>query len=84
MSFTQNPSGPLLMLAGAALLAGCERPPVDVGAARLPRHRHGAGLQPAHAGAQIPANQVPEPAPAASSDGPKAKEIYQNVQVLGD
>jgi hypothetical protein len=33
----------------AALLAGCERrPPMDSRAARLSRHRHGAGLQPAH------------------------------------
>ncbi|HSM21855.1 MAG TPA: photosynthetic reaction center cytochrome PufC, partial [Rubrivivax sp.] len=32
---------------------------------------------------QIPANQMPEPAPEASADGPKANQIYKNVPVLG-
>ncbi len=30
------------------------------------------------------ANVVPEPQPPASNDGPRARELYQNVQVLGD
>jgi len=29
-------------------------------------------------------NQVPDPLPPVPSDGPKASEVYQNVQVLGD
>jgi photosynthetic reaction center cytochrome c subunit len=33
---------------------------------------------------QIPGNQAPEALPAAPTEGPLAKDIYQNVQVLGD
>jgi photosynthetic reaction center cytochrome c subunit len=35
--------------------------------------------------ALVPLNQPPaEPGPLASNDGPKASQVYQNVQVLGD
>ncbi|MFZ5558081.1 MAG: photosynthetic reaction center cytochrome PufC [Pseudomonadota bacterium] len=33
--------------------------------------------------AKVAANQVPEPVPAVPAEGPKASEIYQNVQILG-
>lgn len=33
--------------------------------------------------AKVEANQVPEPLPQMPADGPKASEVYQNVQVLG-
>ena len=29
-------------------------------------------------------NVVPDPLPAVPSDGPRAKDVYKNVQVLGD
>jgi photosynthetic reaction center cytochrome c subunit len=33
---------------------------------------------------KVAANQVPAATPAASAEGPKASEVYQNVQVLGN
>ena len=33
---------------------------------------------------QASLNQAPAPAEAAGADGPKAGEVYKNVQVLGD
>jgi photosynthetic reaction center cytochrome c subunit len=68
----------------AVLLAGCERPPVD----SVQSGFRGTGMvqvyNPRTLAEQIPANQPPEALPAASDEGPKAKDIYQNVQVLGD
>jgi photosynthetic reaction center cytochrome c subunit len=74
----------LATLAGAALLAGCERPPMNsvqvgyrgTGEVQIYNPRTVADL--------IPANQPPEAAPAAPSDGPKARDVFKNVQVLGD
>ena len=75
------------LLAGAAavlLLAGCERPPVD----SVQHGYRGTGMlnvyNPRTVELQVPANQPPEAIPAAPDDGPKAKDIYKNVQVLGD
>jgi photosynthetic reaction center cytochrome c subunit len=72
-----------LALAGL-LLAGCERPPVD----SVQSGYRGTGMvqvyNPRILAPQIPANQPPEALPEASADGPKARDIYQNVQVLGD
>ncbi len=66
------------------LLAGCERPPVE----SVQSGYRGTGMvqvyNPRTLAEQIPANQPPEALPEASADGPKAKDIYQNVQVLGD
>jgi photosynthetic reaction center cytochrome c subunit len=39
---------------------------------------------PRHEAAIAALNVVPEPLPAASSEGPRASEIYKNVQVLND
>lgn len=75
------------LLAGAAavlLLAGCERPPVD----SVQHGYRGTGMlnvyNPRTLETQIPANQPPEAIPSAPDDGPRAKDIYKNVQVLGD
>jgi photosynthetic reaction center cytochrome c subunit len=66
------------------LLAGCERPPIDA----VQGGYRGTGMaqvyNPRAVEKQIPLNQPPEDTPAASPDGPKAKDIYQNVKVLGD
>ena len=74
----------LAAVLGAALLAGCERPPI----ASVQIGYRGTGMQqvynPRTLAAQAPLNTAPEAAPAAGGDGPKAGAIYQNVKVLGD
>jgi photosynthetic reaction center cytochrome c subunit len=68
---------------GLALLAGCERPPVDT----VQRGYRGTGMEqvynPRTMAEQASLNVAPDAQPAASADGPKANEIYQNVKVLG-
>jgi photosynthetic reaction center cytochrome c subunit len=68
---------------GCALLVGCERPPVDT----VQRGYRGTGMEqvynPRTLAAQAAANQAPAPLEAASPDGPKAAQVYQNVKVLG-
>ena len=75
------------LFAGAAavlLLAGCERPPVD----SVQHGYRGTGMlnvyNPRTLELLVPANQPPAALPAAPDEGPKAKDIYKNVQVLGD
>jgi photosynthetic reaction center cytochrome c subunit len=70
---------------GATLLAGCERPPMQ----STQQGYRGTGMQDvqnprlaAAAKAALPA--VPDLPPSAGNDGPKAKDVYQNVKVLGD
>jgi photosynthetic reaction center cytochrome c subunit len=75
----------LLLIGTAFLLAACERPPVKstqqgyrgTGMVQIDNPR----IQAAAAAAQP---EVPVLPPPGSNDGPKAKEIYKNVQVLGD
>lgn len=73
-------------LAGVIILAtaGCEMPPPE----SVQRGYRGTGMvhvaNPATVTKVAAANVAPEAAPAAPADGPKAKEIYKNVQVLGD
>lgn len=67
-----------------ALLAGCERPPVEA----VQRGYRGTGMlqvyNPRTVAQQIPLNQPPAILPAAPAEGPKASQVYKNVQVLGD
>ncbi len=74
----------LIALLGGAVLAGCERPPVD----SVQRGWRGSGMlqvyNPRTVAEQIPANQAPPALPPAPAEGPKAKDVYQNVQLLGD
>ena len=74
----------LLGLAGVVLLSACERPPVT----SVQHGYTGTGMvqvyNPRTLEQQAESNQVPEAAPQASADGPKAGQIYQNVKVLGD
>jgi photosynthetic reaction center cytochrome c subunit len=74
----------LLLVGAVVLLAGCERPPVD----STQRGFRGTGMEqvynPRAVAALAPGNQVPEAAPPASADGPKAKDVFKNVKVLGD
>ncbi|MBU6436354.1 MAG: photosynthetic reaction center cytochrome c subunit, partial [Betaproteobacteria bacterium] len=70
-------------LALTGLLAGCERPPVEV----VQHGYRGTGMEeiynPRTLAEQASLNAVPEAQPPASPDGPKAGAIYQNVKVLG-
>ncbi|MBA4216479.1 MAG: photosynthetic reaction center cytochrome PufC [Roseateles sp.] len=67
-----------------ALLAGCERPPVET----VQRGYRGTGMElvynPRTLAEQAPSHQAPAPLDAASPDGPKAGQVYQNVKVLGN
>ncbi|MBN8491805.1 MAG: photosynthetic reaction center cytochrome c subunit [Burkholderiales bacterium] len=71
-------------LLAAALLAGCERPPVDT----VQRGYRGTGMElvynPRIELRVAEANQAPPVTPPADSDaGPKARDIYKNVPLLG-
>ncbi|MFP4183996.1 MAG: photosynthetic reaction center cytochrome PufC [Halorhodospira sp.] len=67
-----------------AVMAGCERPPTD---AEQQGHR-GTGMEdvdnPRIAEENADLHVAPEPADSVSSEGPKAGEVYQNVEVLDD
>ena len=66
-----------------AVLVGCERPPVTT----VQRGYRGTGMElvynPRLLADQAANNTPPEPLEAASPDGPKAGQVYQNVKVLG-
>jgi photosynthetic reaction center cytochrome c subunit len=84
MSALARASGLIAATLAAALLAGCERPPVTA----IQSGYRGTGMEqvnnPRIDAVTVRRNQAPESAPAAAAEGPKAKEIYKNVQVLGD
>ncbi len=71
-------------LAASTLLTGCERPPID----SVQHGFRGTGMvQVYNPRLLIPEthkNVVPDPIPAVPSDGPRARDAYKNVQVLGD
>ena len=71
------------LLAATTLLAGCERPPVDT----VQRGYRGTGMElvynPRTAVIVAESNQAPPVTEAASPDGPKAGQIYKNLQLLG-
>ena len=74
----------LILLAAAALLAGCERPPIEA----VQHGFRGTAMteiyNPRTLEAQAPLNQLPAAIPPAAPGGPAAASIYQNVQVLND
>lgn len=74
----------LLALSTLALLSACERPFMD----SVQHGFRGTGMaqvyNPRTMEEVIDANQPPEPMAEASPDGPKAKDVYQNVKVLGN
>jgi photosynthetic reaction center cytochrome c subunit len=75
----------VVTLIAAALLTACERPPMK----STQQGYRGTGMQQvdnprilaAQKAALPPLPELPPPAP---SEGPKAKDVYQNVKVLGD
>ena len=72
------------LVAMLLVLAGCEPPPVTT----VQRGYRGTGMaevyHPASVAAELEKNTPPAFTPAASGDGPKAGQVYQNVKVLGD
>ncbi len=74
----------LALVASSLLLAGCERPPVDVAQVGY----RGTGMEtvqnPRIAKALQAANLVPAPQPPAEGEAPLAKDVYENIQVLTD
>jgi len=77
-------SAVLAVLLAGAVLAGCERPPVvsEQGGYR------GTGMvqmqNPRLVAARDAAQPLPDAVPPASPEGPKAKDVFKNVQVLGE
>jgi photosynthetic reaction center cytochrome c subunit len=67
----------------AALLAGCERPPITA----IQNGYRGTGMEqvnnPRIDAITVRNNQAPVSTPAAATEGPKASEVYKNVKVLG-
>jgi photosynthetic reaction center cytochrome c subunit len=84
MSRVRFPSLVLAAVAAATLLSGCERPPPET----VQNGFRGTGMEhvynPRILAAVAERNVLPERLEPASSEGPKAKTVYQNVQVLGD
>lgn len=75
---------PLLAVLVFAGMAGCERPPIET---VQTGYRGTAMVQvynPRTVAQQIPLNTAPPAPEAASADGPKARDLFKNVQVLGD
>ncbi|RYF33383.1 MAG: photosynthetic reaction center cytochrome c subunit, partial [Comamonadaceae bacterium] len=74
----------LAFLLAAALLAGCERPPVKT----VQTGYRGTGMEqvinPRLLADRQAAQPVPDALPAAPADGPKAGQVFQNVKVLGN
>jgi len=73
----------LLSLTFVFLLSGCERPPMT----SIQHGFRGTGMaqiyNPRIEDAKAENNVVPVALPQAPSDGPKASQVYKNVQVLG-
>ena len=73
-----------LLLGTVALLSGCERPPIET----VQTGYRGTGMEqiynPRTLAKEAALNEAPVAAEAASADGPKASQVYQNVKVLGD
>ncbi len=76
--------GLLAALGAAALLAGCERPPVQAVQTGFRGTAMEQVYNPRTLAKQLPLNQPPAPIASGAAEGPKAKDVYQNVKVLGD
>lgn len=71
------------LAAGAALtaLSGCERPPIDT---EQVGYRGTGMVQVSNPRLAQPESEIPAALPTVPQDGPRAGELLQNVQVLGD
>jgi photosynthetic reaction center cytochrome c subunit len=84
MSAFANAGRLIALTLAAVVLAGCERPPVT----SVQSGYRGTGMaqvnNPRTDAITVAMNRAPEAAAPASPDGPKASQIYKNVQVLGN
>ena len=74
----------LLAVAAGTLLAGCERPPIDTVQTGFRGTAMTQIYNPRTVAELAEKNQLPAALDPVPSEGPKAKDVYQNVQVLGD
>lgn len=84
-AFNRNSQlGLIVLTMTALLLSACELPPQET----VQRGFRGLGMEavisPNRLEDLVAANIPPEAAPMAPDGGPKASDIYQNVQILGD
>jgi photosynthetic reaction center cytochrome c subunit len=72
----------LVVLVGVLLASRFEHPPI----AAVQQGYRGTGMEELDPVSQLEriAAAIPEAYPPAAADGPKAKDVYENVQVLGD
>jgi len=73
-----------VVVLAAVFVAGCERPGKDV----VQRGYRGLGMEgvynPRIVEQKLKANIPPEPTPPVPAGGPKASQVYKNLQILGD
>jgi photosynthetic reaction center cytochrome c subunit len=74
----------LAIAAAALVLAGCERPPMQTAQIGYRGVAMEQVTNPRIAAKVAAVNELPPSLPAAGSDPPMAKDIYQNIQVLDD
>ncbi len=77
-------SAALLVLAVAALTAGCEAPPPETVQRGYRGLAMGELYNPRTLAAQAPNNVAPVAVPAVAPGGPPASSVFKNVQVLND
>jgi len=74
----------IAVVALGGLLSGCERPDMET----VQGNYRGLGIEqvinPRIAAERLAANQAPPPVPPVPEGGPRASEVFKNVQVLGD
>ncbi|MBK5937815.1 photosynthetic reaction center cytochrome PufC [Halochromatium roseum] len=84
MKFLNRKTVVLAALGASAILAGCEAPPPET----IQNGYRGLQMQtnynPRLLQASLEANVPPDPIPASAEGGPLAKDVYKNVQVLGN
>ena len=74
----------LCVLWAAVLLAGCERPPIETVQTGFRGTAMAQIYNPRTLAQQASLNQAPAASEPASAEGPKASQVFKNVQVLGD
>jgi photosynthetic reaction center cytochrome c subunit len=73
-----------LLVLGVILLAGCERPPLDIVQTGFRGTGSQTNIDPRLDAVKYAKNQIPTPIPPADAEGPPATQVFQNLQVLKD
>ena len=84
MRLTMRSFGAAFFVLVLSVLSGCERPPIETVQTGFRGTAMAQIYNPRKLAMQVPLNTAPAAPEAASADGPKAKDVYQNVKVLGD